>query len=220
MRGFSLEGPNRPAAIAGLVAITGNVFGVVFLREIPSAYRLAMLDGWAAEVLLHPLAASASAVSFVIGLVALAVWAAELGRTIDSHLGRVGAQVITLGALLNAAGSVGPVIWATHVGRGAGSEELGRALLGASLTLDAAFNLALSIGLSGVAIGWPSTGWTGNKDGALRKLALGAGVLSLPVAAQAFFDPAALVLYLAAPLWLLFIAMTSVRAWGSYDRAR
>ena len=38
------------AGALGLLAVLGNVLGVVFVRDVPGAYRLAGLDAWAASV--------------------------------------------------------------------------------------------------------------------------------------------------------------------------
>jgi hypothetical protein len=68
--------------------VAGNVAGVLFLADVPVAYRPGELDRWAALSLAHPGATVASALSFVVGLVALAGWASGLGR----HLGTPGAR--------------------------------------------------------------------------------------------------------------------------------
>ena len=86
---------------------------------------------------------------------------------------------------------------------GAPCDAVGRALLGGSLALDALFNLTLGVGLLAIA--------TALGDAPrVRALAILAGLASLPVAAQAVWDPAASLLYVAAPLWLLFILVTSL----------
>lgn len=40
-------------ATMGVVAVAGNVLAVVFLRDMPSAYRLARLDEWVTAGMLY-----------------------------------------------------------------------------------------------------------------------------------------------------------------------
>jgi hypothetical protein len=193
-----LDGAGTPrlSGLAGLAAVAGNLLGVAFLHDMPSAYRLARLDEWAAAVRAQPAATLASAACFAVGLVALASWAGQLGRLVDTPRARFGASAIAVTALVNAAGSLLPIAHAFGTGEGV-------ALLRTSLTLDALFNLGLGVGLT--CIGLDMLG-----SAKLRWLALAAGVASAPVAAQALWDPAASLLYLAAPLWLSLILATSI----------
>lgn len=185
----------RRAALAGLVAVAGNVLGVAFLHDMPSAYRLARLGEWADAVRAAPRATTASSLCFAFGLGALSVWVSELGRSTPSRLARRATRFAAATALFDAAGTLLPIAVA------AGAEPR-RTLLHASLALDALFNLGLGVGLvgAGVALGRTSR---------LRALALAAGLTSLPVAAQVVWDPAARLLAVAAPLWLGLIVATS-----------
>ncbi len=192
--------------------------GVAFLWEIPVAYRPNDIDRWAALSAAHPGATVASAVSFVLGLVALAGWARGLGRQLHVPLARAGAAAVVAGALANALGCVTPLVLVTHVLPGCAGEAcapVARALLGVTLSLDALFNLLLGVGL--LALG-PAL-W---RDGAraLGALGVGAGLASLPVAGQPFSEAAARLLGLAGPLWLVFVLGTSARLWrGARGRA-
>lgn len=188
----------------GFAAVVGNVVAVVLLGEVDGAYRLAELDRWAASALLAPGKSAASAWAFTLGLIALALWALGLGRVLGTPLARYGAWWVAAGSLLNAAGTMTPLVWVTHVAEGARSAELGRALLGLTLTLDAVFNGTLFIGLALIAWGWKqSSGRT------LRWLALASAIASLFVAGQAQIDAAARALVVAGPLWLLLVTLTS-----------
>ncbi len=186
----------RLPGFAGLAAVAGNLLGVAFLHDMPSAYRLARLDEWAAAARAQPAATLASAACFSLGLVALASWAGHLGRVVATPRARFGASLVALTALANAAGSLLPIAQAF------GTTD-GVALLRASLTIDALFNLGLGVGLT--CIGLEMRG-----SPRLRWLALAAGLASAPVAAQALWDPAASLLYVAAPLWLSLILATSI----------
>lgn len=203
--------PDRLAAALGLVGFAGNVAGVAFLADVPVAYRPTDLDGWAALSSAHPAATLASAVSFVVGLLALAGWALSLGRRSDGDAGRLGAGTIAVGAVLNAAGCVAPIVLVRHVlpGCTAGAcTGAARALLGTTLTLDALFNLLLGVGLLALA---PSLWRGGNR--AVAVLGAVAGLASLPVAGQPFSEAAARLLAVAGPLWLAFVAWTSALLW-------
>jgi hypothetical protein len=194
----------RLAAIAGFVAVAGNLGAVLLLHDMPSAYRLARLDEWVAAVSSQPVAAVSSSVVFTLGLVAMAGWAHHLGRSLYTAAARAGASIVAVVSLANAIGTLSPIVQAVHVGAcGTDCNAVGRALLGLSLTLDALFNLGLGIGLLLMATAVTRERWT-------RRWMVAAGLASLPVAGQALWDPAANMLYLAAPLWLLLIVKTSI----------
>lgn len=197
--------------------MAGNVAGVACLWNVPVAYRPTDIDRWAALSLAHPQATVASAVSFILGLVALAGWAAALGRQVDTPWARLGASSIAVGALFNAAGCVTPLVLVSHVlpgCEGAACAPAARALLGVTLSLDALFNLLLGIGL--LALG--AALW-GKGVRALALLGLVAGAASIPVAGQPFSEAAAKLLGVAGPLWLAFVLWSSVRLWrGAVER--
>ncbi len=196
------------AALLGFIGVAGNVAGVLFLLDVTGAYKPDRLDTWAAFSMAHPQATVASAASFILGLLALIGWAAGLARHAPSPASRFGAGAIAAGALLNAAGCVGPLVLVTHVLPGAdgAAAPVARALLGVALTLDATFNLLLGLGLLGLA----SALW-GRGERALAGLGIVAGLASLPVAGQPFSLAAANLLAVAGPLWLAFVAWSSVR---------
>jgi hypothetical protein len=202
---------DRIAALLGLVGFAGNVAGVAFLWEVPVAYRPTDIDRWAALSFVHPQATVASAVSFIVGLAALAGWAAGLGRQVGTPWARFGASTIAVGALFNAVGCVTPLVLVSHVHPGCAGDAcapVARALLGTTLSLDALFNLLLGIGL--VALG--SALWTRGAR-PLAILGLVAGLASIPVAGQPFSEAAAKLLGVAGPLWLVFVLWSSVRLW-------
>ncbi|MEI7706602.1 MAG: hypothetical protein WCK73_18620 [Deltaproteobacteria bacterium] len=202
------------AALLGVAAVVGNVLGVVFLLDVPVAYRPTDIDRWAALSMAQPGATVASAAAFILGLVALAGWAAALGRQVGTPAAHVGASTIAVGALMNAAGCITPIVLVSHVLPGcrdlAACAPTARALLGTTLTLDALFNLLLGLGLLSIA---PSL-WRGGSR-ALGALGLVAGLASIPVAGQPFSESAARLLGVAGPLWLLFVLWSSLRLWRS-----
>jgi len=183
---------------------------VLFLANVPAAYRPNDIDRWATLSVAHPQATVASAVTFILGLLALAGWAAGLGRRAASPVATFGAACIATGAILNAAGCVAPLVLVTHVMpgcEGASCGPVSRALLGVTLSLDALFNLLLGMGL----IGFASALWRGER--AQATLAVVAGLTSIPVAGQPFSAAAASLLSVAAPLWIAFVLWTSLRMW-------
>jgi hypothetical protein len=184
---------------------------VAFLWEIPVAYRPTDIDRWAALSFAQPQATVASAVSFILGLVALAGWASGLGRQVGTPVARFGASSIAVGALFNAAGCVTPLVLVSHLMpgcEGVACAPAARALLGVTLSLDALFNLLLGIGL--LALG--AALWRSGAR-ALAVLGLLAGLASVPVAGQPFSEAAAKLLGVAGPLWLVFVLWSSVRLW-------
>lgn len=183
---------------------------MLFLANVPAAYRPNDIDRWATLSVAHPQATVASAVTFILGLLALAGWAAGLGRRAASPVATFGAACIATGAILNAAGCVAPLVLVTHVMpgcEGASCGPVSRALLGVTLSLDALFNLLLGMGL----IGFASALWRGER--AQATLAVVAGLTSIPVAGQPFSAAAASLLSVAAPLWIAFVLWTSLRMW-------
>jgi len=167
-----------------------------------------------AAVSLQPVAAVSSSVVFTLGLIALAGWAQHLGRSLGTAVAHAGASIVAVVSLANAAGTLSPIVLAMHVGDcGADCNAVGRALLGLTLTLDALFNLGLGIGLLLMATAVRREPWK-------RRWMVAAGLASLPVAGQALWDPAANLLYVAAPLWLFLIIKTSITWLGSDANAR
>ncbi len=190
------------------MGVVGNAAGVLFLADVPVAYRPGTLDQWAALSVAHPGATVASAVSFVVGLVALAGWASGLGRWLGTPGARVGASAVAAGALLNAAGCVTPIVLVTHLMPGCEGAcgPPARALLGVTLSLDALFNLLLGVGLLGIG----GALWRQGSR-VLGGLGLVAGLASLPVAGQPFSAEAAKLLAVAGPIWLAFVLASSWR---------
>lgn len=191
--------PNLPVALAGWSGLALNLVAVAALREVPHTYAPGDVPAWLAETLAHPLASTVSAWSFTLGLVLLAAWAAGLAFATRTAWAVVGASLFGLGALLDAAGTLG-VIAALHV-----EPAAGLALLWTTLLLDSAFNALLGLGLLAFAAGLPAD-W----PRPLRALGVVAGLASLPVGLQFHADAFARLLALSAPLWLAFVAWTSV----------
>lgn len=202
---------DRLGAASGVIGIVGNVVGVAVLGNLPSSYKPGAMRSWVREVMAHPDAAATSGVAFTIGLVGLAGWAVALGRRLDDPRARAGLGLVAAGALINAAGTTAPVVFAKHVapacGDPAACESAGIALLGTSLALDSLFNLLLGGGLilTGVAMR-SEPRWK-----RAAPLAIAAGAASTVVSGQIVSDTAAKLLAVAGPLWLGFVAWTSYR---------
>ncbi|MCB9558462.1 MAG: hypothetical protein H6707_20265 [Deltaproteobacteria bacterium] len=203
----------RVAGIAGLLGVLGNVAAVALLWNAPAAYKLDQLAQWVEQTFAQPIAAAASSVTFTIGLIAMAAWASGLGRWAGGSWARSGGALIAVVSLFNAAGTLAPLVVAYHVGNcGAACDAVARGLLGTSLTLDAFFNLGLGLGLLLVGLGGTQL------SRAMRALSVVSGLLTLPVAGQAVWAPAAQWLLVAAPFWLSVMIVTSV-LWVRRDPA-
>jgi hypothetical protein len=216
-----MSGLGAPLRVLGLAAVAGNVLGVVFLLDVPSAYRPGDVAAWLAGARAQPLLTVASAWSFVLGLVALAAFALLLAlqqapRVRAPGWFQAGAALVALGALLNAAGCFGPAVAVRFLAPGEAGQAAGLALLALTLHLDAHFNLVLGLGLlamnlaAGPASGWPR--W-------LRALGVVAGLASLPVALQFWSDPWARLLALSGPLWLAWFTVVALRPGASEEPA-
>jgi hypothetical protein len=204
----------RLGAVCGFVGVAGNVLGVAVLGHIPSAYRPGTMTSWTREVMAAPAAATMSAVAFTLGLLALAGWAWTLASRLGTPASRAAGAAIVAGALLNAAGTPAPLVVAHHLAPACGSGDeclaAGIAILGLSLSLDALFNLLLGAGLVGLSSALWRQGGSGRP---LSVLGVAAGVLSIAVSPQVVSDAAPRLLAIAGPLWLAFVAWTSVRLW-------
>jgi hypothetical protein len=192
--------PHLPAGLAGLLGVALNIVAVAALRPIPHTYAPGDVPAWLAETVAHPTNTTLSAVAFTIGLVALTAFAAGLAFAWKNSWAVVGAVFFGAGALLDAAGTMAP-IGALHV-----DAATGLGLLWTTLLLDSAFNGLLGLGLLCFAAGMPS-----DAPRALRVLAFGAGLASLPVGLQFTSDSFAKLLAVAGPLWLTWVTWTSIR---------
>jgi len=204
---------DRLGAALGVVGVAGNVVGVVALNGVEGAYRPDGLGAWAESALAHPGASVASAVAFAVGLLALAGWAAALGRRLRGPAAPLAAGAMVAGAVLDAAGALTPAVLVLHVAPACGAGAcvaVARALLGVTLSLDALFNLAFGAGLA--MAGWSL--WRAGRRPALGGLGIAAGLATIPVAGQLAWEPAARLLAVAGPLWLAFVLATSVLLWG------
>ncbi len=204
---------DRTGAALGVVGFLGNVVGVAALNGVEGAYRPGGLGAWAESARAHPGASVASAVAFTVGLLALAGWAAALGRRLGGPLAPLAAGAMAVGAVLDAAGTLLPAVLVLHVAPACAAGAclaVARALLGVTLSLDALFNLAFGAGLA--LAGWSL--WRAGRRPAVGGLGLAAGLATLPVAGQLAWEPAARLLAVAGPLWLAFVLATSVLLWG------
>jgi len=207
----------RLGAALGLVGVLGNVVGVVALGGVEGAYRPGRLGAWAESALVHPSATVASAVAFTVGLLALAGWAAALGRRIQGPAAPLAAGAMAAGAVFDAAGTLAPAVLVLHVApacAGADCVPVARALLGLTLSLDALFNLTFGAGLvlAGLCL------WREERRPVLGGLGLVAGLATAPVAGQFAWEGAAAWLAVAGPLWLAFVVATSALLWGGRTR--
>ncbi len=204
--------PDRLGAVAGLAGAAGNLLGVLWLLDAPGAYKPGGLDSWAASASAQPRATVASAVAFILGLIALAWWARAVGRRAGGTLGRAGGASMALGAILNAAGCVTPLVLVLHVTPACGLGGCGpvaRALLGLTLSLDALFNLLFGAGLAAAAVALARR----ERRPVLGVLGVAAGLVTVVVSLQFVSDAAARWLAVAGPLWLAWVLAASALLW-------
>ena len=116
--------------------------------------------------------------------------------------------------MLNAAGTLAPAVLVLHVApacAGEACQPVARALLGATLSLDALFDLAFGAGLLLAGLLWRSR--SGRR--VLGGLGLAAGLATLPVAGQLAWERGRAPGWSwPGPLWLAFVLATSVLLWG------
>ncbi|HVP68189.1 MAG TPA: hypothetical protein VMT17_13085 [Anaeromyxobacteraceae bacterium] len=201
----------RLGAALGAAGIVGNVFGVAALADVPNAYRPGTLDAWASQAVAHPAQTAASAIAFSLGLLALAGWAQAAARWVGGRLSRAAASAIAASAVVNAAGSLAPLVLVLHVApacANGGCGPVARALLGFALSADALFDLLLGAAL--VLLGARLAARGRSRLGALG---VAAGVATLPVSLQVVSTAAAKWLAVAGPFWLLFVAWSSALMW-------
>jgi hypothetical protein len=204
---------DRLGAALGAIGVVGNVIGVAALNRVEGAYRPDGVGAWAESALSHPGASVTSAVAFAVGLLALAGWAAALGRRLRGPAAPLAAGAMAVGAILDAAGTLTPAVLVLHVAPACGQGAcvaVARALLGVTLSLDALFNLAFGAGLALAGFSL----WRSGRRPVLGGLGIAAGLATIPVAGQLAWEPAANLLALAGPLWLAFVLATSVLLWG------
>ena len=120
-----------------------------------------------------------------------------------------GTAALAAGALLNAAGTLTPAVLVLHVAPACADGAclpVARALLGVTLSLDALFNLVFGAGL---ALAAAALGRSERRP-VVGALGVGAGLATIPVSLQIASDAAASWLAVAGPLWLAFVAATSL----------
>ncbi len=191
--------PHFPAGLAGLVGSALNLVAVAALQNVPHTYRPGDVPAWLGETLANPTATTVAAWSFTIGLVALAAFVAGLAHAHSNAWTVVGAALFGSGALLDAAGTMGPLA-ALHVDASAGL-----ALLWFTLLLDSAFNALLGLALLCFAVGLTE------HSKLHRALAAIAGLASMVVSLQFHDDFFAKLLAVAGPLWLAWVLWTSIK---------
>jgi hypothetical protein len=192
---------NVAAGVCGLLGVSLNIVAVALLSEVPHTYKPHTFALWLTEARAVPTQTSLSAWAFTFGLLSLAVFAAALPVAVEAERPaafRAGTAWLVLGALMNAVGTLAPVLALEA------DDAVARTLLHATLLLDSTFNACLGVALLhlGFAAGkvWPR---------ALRLLCVVAGLTSLPVALQFTSTTAAGVLAIAGPLWLAALSWVS-----------
>lgn len=208
----------RGAAVLGVIAVLGNLLGVLVLGDIPEAYKPGQLESWLNDSLAHPGDAINSAIYFTLGVLLMVPFAVALMKLVRGPLAGLavlGAAFIAAGALINGSATMAPFVIIEQLQGAVAPEDpafraTAFALLGWTVTMDAVFNALLGAGmiLAGVAM-WCDSGF-GRIAGGWGVVA---GVATLPVMFQPVSYGAAEWLAVAAPLWALWILWVSIRLW-------
>jgi len=208
----------RLGAASGWLSAALNLAGVVFLREIPAAYKPGTIPTWLNQSLAHPTAATASAIAFTAGVLLLVPFAIALERSSQGARplwAGAGAILVALGGIMNATGTLLPLVAIgplAAVGDVTSAGFLGAALalLAWSLTMDACFNALFGAGL--VAFGVAMLRDPG-RSRIVAWLGIVAGLATIPVALQPVSQAAADWLAVAGVLWLGWLVWTSASLW-------
>lgn len=208
----------RGAAVLGVIAVLGNLLGVLVLGDIPEAYKPGQLESWLNDSLAHPGDAINSAIYFTLGVLLMVPFAVALMKLVRGPLAGLavlGAAFIAAGALINGSATMAPFVIIEQLQGAVAPEDpafraTAFALLAWTVTMDAVFNALLGAGmiLAGVAM-WCDSGF-GRIAGGWGVVA---GVATLPVMFQPVSYGAAEWLAVAAPLWALWILWVSIRLW-------
>lgn len=190
-----MTGSLRPLALAGLIGVLLNVIAVIALNPFTSPYAPDDIPGWLDSCVRFPIRTAVASFSFTIGLIFLSAFAVAFALKHRVAWAALAAVLIGLGAVLDAAGTLAPLVALTA------EPPLGHALLRFTLLLDAAFNGLIGLGLLAAFLA---------QSGRLRWLALVAGLLSIPVAFQWASPAAAKLLALSGPAWLVWISLTCI----------
>lgn len=201
----------RGSAVAGLFGVLANIAAVAALRNTPHAYKPHVLDIWLVELRADPQGSQASAILFTLGVLAFIPFALAFSLRAwraGSGLAVLGGLSIALGSLMNAAATMTPFVVAQNLGQLPDSKATSIALLGFTLAMDSLFNALLSIGLIAIGLGFLKI------SRGLALWALFAGLLTIPVAGQLFYEGCASWLVVAGPVWLSWFIAASVHLWS------
>ena len=103
----------RGAAILGVIAVFGNLLGVLVLGDIPEAYKPGQLESWLNDSLAHPGDAIDSAIYFTLGVLLMVPFAVALMKLVRGPLAGLavlGAAFIVAGALINGSATMAPFV--------------------------------------------------------------------------------------------------------------
>lgn len=207
------------SGVAGLLAVVGNVLGVVGLQGQPAAYRTDGLSDWVAQIGAHPAGTALSAWGFTVGVLLLTPFAAGLRALLPRDgLVDAGSRLIALGGLMDGVATLMPFVLSQHVLPVCASVQdclpLGRAMLGFALSMDGATNLLIGLGLVLAGLGLravaPKTGILG----------VVVGLALMPVVGQSVSQRLADWLLIAGPAWLGWVVVASVVLLGKARATR
>jgi hypothetical protein len=204
----------RFIATLGLVSAVTLLAGVIAVSLIPDQLNPGVAERALAEIGAHHQAEVIAGWMFAIGLATIIPFIWQVVRTIDEPgrmFAAIGACIITVGATID----VGASMLMVALGHGIApwsadpmNRAIGSALLHLGASLDAMYNLTLGVGLVMIGRSMRQSGW----PRWLAKLAVAAGILSLPVSLEWYSPAAAAVQYASGTLVLVWVVGASVVA--------
>jgi len=205
----------RALAITGFVTAATLLAGIIAVALIPDQLNSTAFDKALVEIAAHRHAEIIAGWMFAFFLTALIPFIWLVVRSL-SESGRmpatIGACVLTAGATVDIVASLLLVAIGHGIAPSIGdpvARTIGIAMLNLGAAVDAMYNLALGIGLILIARSMRASGvwpkW-------LTRLALVAGVLSLPVSLEWYSQLAAAVQYASGTLFLVWVVGMSVVA--------
>ena len=204
-----MENP-RLGAVCGALAVVANIVAVAVLSTgVGSAYRIDELGLWISQAQASPTTSDLAALLFMLGCAAFLPLGFALGRTQGSVWG---GRAIAFAGTLNVAGPVFTIVATRTILPGCDGgpcrEEVA-ALFRRAIEFDAAFNLALGVGL--ILLGARTL--KAKMHRLLGLVSIAVGALTLPVALQFSSGAAARWLAVAGPLWLCVLIAWSIVLW-------
>jgi len=139
-------------SVCGFFAVSLNILAIMQLSAAPSSYRPFMIDKWIEEIVKVPNNASISSLSFTIGVIALIPFTFLIAEYFEKTYSALIKVLIASGALMNAIGTVMPLIvvrevWPLCDNNPEACMATAHGFLAFALVMDSVFNFLFGLGL-------------------------------------------------------------------------